>query len=83
MRSLSGTAARRAALCAIFLSIGLTLSACRTSPGTRPAPSPGAQSGASTVPAAATHYAIDSQRSEVLVLVYRDGRLAHNWATIT
>lgn len=76
MRSLSGTAARRAALCAIFLSIGLTLSACRTSPGTRPAPSPGAQSGASTVPAAATHYAIDSQRSEVLVLVYRDGRLA-------
>jgi hypothetical protein len=76
MRS-SCASARQAALCVVLVSIGLTLSACRTSPGARVAPPPSRQPGTTTAPPTAMPYAIDSQRSEVLVLVYRDGRLAH------
>jgi hypothetical protein len=65
----------RAVLCVALVATGLSLSACRTSPGTRPPPAqPSLTPGAATV---GTRYTIDSQRSQVLVLVYRDGRLAH------
>jgi polyisoprenoid-binding protein YceI len=77
MKHRSYATARQAALCVILVSIGLTLSACRSSPGARVAPPPGTRPGTTTAPPTTTRYAIDSQRSEVLVLVYRDGRLAH------
>jgi polyisoprenoid-binding protein YceI len=66
----------RAALWVALVATGLSLSACRTSPGTRPPPpgQPSVTPGAATV---GTRYTIDSQRSQVLVLAYRDGRMAH------
>jgi polyisoprenoid-binding protein YceI len=66
----------RVVLCAALVATGLSLSACRTSPGTRP-PQLGQPSVTPGVPTAGARYIIDSQRSQVLVLVYRDGRLAH------
>lgn len=52
----------------------LCVVACRSIPVARPpaAPAPGA-----AVPAGAMHYRIDAGQSEVLVLVYRDGRMAN------
>jgi polyisoprenoid-binding protein YceI len=63
---------------AALLIAGLSLSACHTPPGPKPAPGAVAQPGA--LPAAGIpgiQYAIDAQRSQVLVLVYRDGTMAH------
>lgn len=59
--------------CTAALAGSLWLTACRTprtpeTPATAPAP---------PRPATATHFVIDSQRSQVLVLVYRDGPMAH------
>jgi polyisoprenoid-binding protein YceI len=77
MSHTSWTTARPAALCVIVSWVALTLSACSTSPGARVAAPPSALPGTTTVAPTAMRYTIDAQRSEVLVLVYRDGRLAH------
>jgi polyisoprenoid-binding protein YceI len=64
--------------CATLVAVGLSLSACRTSPTTVGQPSAPGHPGAVPSPSvAATHYVIDSQRSQVLVLVYRDGPMGH------
>jgi polyisoprenoid-binding protein YceI len=63
-------AAPRVALSVAVLCLG----ACRTVPGLRP---PAAPPPAAAAPAAASvRYRVDAARSEVLILVYRDGRLA-------
>jgi polyisoprenoid-binding protein YceI len=54
----------------------LALTACQPSPGLRPAAVPPAAVAAPAAVAEAARYRIDAQRSEVLILVYRDGRLA-------
>jgi polyisoprenoid-binding protein YceI len=61
---------------AALIAAGLCLSACQAVPGLRSRPSPPAST-TTAVPAAATRYRIDATRSEVLILVYRDGRLAN------
>ncbi|HWW21974.1 MAG TPA: YceI family protein [Steroidobacteraceae bacterium] len=63
---------------AALVSAGLCLSACRTPPG--PKTTPGALVQPAAPPGAlvpGTHYTVDAQRSQVLVLVYRDGAMAH------
>jgi polyisoprenoid-binding protein YceI len=54
----------------------LCLGACRSVPvpGARAKPAPAVTT--PTAPAGAEHYRIDAARSEVLILVYRDGRMA-------
>ena len=69
-RAASGVALIVAASC---------LAACHGAPGQRapPAPPPAvAAAAAATVPAGTERYRIDPVRSEVLILIYRDGRLA-------
>jgi polyisoprenoid-binding protein YceI len=54
----------------------LCLGACHSVSGPRPGASPPTAVTAAGVPAGAVRYRIDSARSEVLILVYRDGRMA-------
>jgi polyisoprenoid-binding protein YceI len=54
----------------------LCLGACHSVPGLRPGASPPTAVAAAGVAAGAVRYRIDSARSEVLILVYRDGRMA-------
>jgi polyisoprenoid-binding protein YceI len=54
----------------------LCLGACHSVPGLRPGASPPTPVTAAGVSAGAVRYRIDSARSEVLILVYRDGRMA-------
>jgi hypothetical protein len=54
----------------------LCLGACHGVPGPRPGASPPTPVTAPGVAAGAVHYRIDAARSEVLILVYRDGRMA-------
>ena len=54
----------------------LCLSACQPAPGLRPGAAAPAAVAAPAVGAEAARYRIDAERSEVLILVYRDGRLA-------
>ena len=54
----------------------LCLGACHSVPGLRPGASPPTPVTAAGVAAGAVRYRIDSARSEVLILVYRDGRMA-------
>jgi polyisoprenoid-binding protein YceI len=69
----------RAAL--LGLSLGLSLSACQHSlqsrpGGGRPAPPAAPPAAAPGAEAAAVRYRLDADRSEVLILVYRDGPMA-------
>jgi polyisoprenoid-binding protein YceI len=66
-RSAPGLAVIAAALC---------LSACQLAPAPRVQPTPAASGLAAPVPAAAERYRIDADASEVLILIYRDGRMA-------
>jgi polyisoprenoid-binding protein YceI len=54
----------------------LCLSACQPSPGLRPGAAPPPPVAAAAASVEAARYRIDAQRSEVLILVYRDGRMA-------
>jgi polyisoprenoid-binding protein YceI len=54
----------------------LALSACRTPPPPPPPPAPAAPPAPVVVPERIDHYRVDDQASEVLILVYRDGRMA-------
>lgn len=64
----------RAAPLVALIVAALYLGACGSVPGLRPRPAPPP---AVTAPAAGTvRYRVDAARSEVLILVYRDGRLA-------
>jgi polyisoprenoid-binding protein YceI len=67
----------RVVLCVVLAAAVLSLDACRTSPSAR---SPTPVSKAPVVvapPPAATRYTIDAEHSQVLVLAYRDGPMAH------
>ena len=78
MRRVACAPACRIGLSALAVATGLLLDACRTQPRPGPQPARPAQPGAvSPAPAAARRYVIDSQRSQVLVLAYRDGPMAH------
>jgi len=61
---------------AALVAAGLALSACKTGPRNQTAPVP-PQGVVPSAPVAAAHYTIDSQQSQVLVLVYRDGPMGH------
>jgi hypothetical protein len=69
----------RVALCAVLAAAATCLSGCRTAPpGARPGAAAATTSGAASGAAVSgTQYTIDPQRSQVLVLVYRDGTMAH------
>ncbi len=54
----------------------LALSACRTPPPPPPPPPPAAPPAPVIVPERIDHYRVDDQASQVLILVYRDGRMA-------
>jgi hypothetical protein len=54
----------------------LALSACRTPPPPPPPPAPAAPPEPVIVPERIDHYRVDDQASQVLILVYRDGRMA-------
>jgi polyisoprenoid-binding protein YceI len=54
----------------------LCLAACHSVPGLRPGAPPPTAVTAAGAAAGAVRYRIDSARSEVLILVYRDGRMA-------
>jgi polyisoprenoid-binding protein YceI len=78
MTPVGGCRARRIALCGALLAGALSLTACHTSPATRAQSGAPGQSAAIAAPApSVTHFTIDSQRSQVLVLVYRDGPMGH------
>lgn len=78
MTPVRGAAIARLGLCALFLLVQLSLDACRTQGVHTVPPASAASSPAQPVtPGAATHYTIDAQRSQVLVLVYRDGPMGH------
>lgn len=70
-----GSVARSAPAAALTVA-GLCLSACQPVPRLRAPAPPAPVVAAPAASAAAAHYRIDAQRSEVLILVYRDGRLA-------
>ena len=55
----------------------LALTACRTSPPPTPPPVPAPPPAPVIVPERIDHYRVDDQASQVLILVYRDGRMAH------
>ena len=77
MRAVNHPIARRMAVGAVLIVTGLSMSACRTSirPNATPATAPYVAKPAAA--ATAIHYKIDSQQSQVLVLVYRDGPMGH------
>jgi polyisoprenoid-binding protein YceI len=78
MRYVRGAAIWRLGLCAAFLAVQLSLDACRTHSAHIAPPAGAARGPAQTpTPAAATRYTIDAGRSQVLVLVYRDGPMGH------
>jgi len=54
----------------------LALSACRTAPPPPPPPVPAPPPAPVIVPERIDHYRVDDQASQVLILVYRDGRMA-------
>jgi polyisoprenoid-binding protein YceI len=66
----------RAAPGAALIVATLCLSACQVVPGLRPRAAPPPAVAAPAAPTGAVRYRIDAGRSEVLVLVYRDGRMA-------
>jgi hypothetical protein len=65
------SAARRLLLAGV-----LALSACRTPPPPPPPPPPASPPAPVIVPERIDHYRVDDQASQVLILVYRDGRMA-------
>ena len=65
------SAARRLLLAGV-----LALSACRTAPPPPPPPVPAPPPAPVIVPERIDHYRVDDQASQVLILVYRDGRMA-------
>jgi polyisoprenoid-binding protein YceI len=65
------SAARRLVLAGV-----LALSACRTAPPPPPPPVPAPPPAPVIVPERIDHYRVDDQASQVLILVYRDGRMA-------
>jgi len=78
MRVVRSATFRRLGLCALFVVLQLSLNACRTQSAHIAPPAAASRSPAQTsTPPAATHYTIDAQRSQVLVLVYRDGPMGH------
>jgi YceI-like domain len=68
-------------LCGSLVVASLWLTACHSPPPAYPAAASAAagpaKAGASLAAPARVHYLIDPQRSEVLVLVYRDGPMGH------
>ena len=66
-RTAPGLAVIAAALC---------VSGCHALPAPRAQPMPAASSPTAPAPAAAARYRIDADASEVLILIYRDGRMA-------
>ena len=54
----------------------LALGACRTPPPPPPPPAPEAPAAPVIVPERIDHYRVDDQASQVLILVYREGRMA-------
>jgi len=56
--------------------VALCLGACQPAPGLRPGAAPPAAVAAPAASLEAARYRIDAERSEVLILVYRDGRMA-------
>jgi hypothetical protein len=58
-----------------LLLAGLALNACRTPPPPAPPPPPPPPA-PEVVPERIDHYRVDGQASQVLILVYRDGRMA-------
>jgi polyisoprenoid-binding protein YceI len=69
-------ASTRAAPGAALIVAALCLGACQAVPGLRPRTAPPAAVVAPAAGAGTVHYRVDADRSEVLILVYRDGRLA-------
>ncbi len=67
--------------CASTLALVLVLASCHSTPGGRAVATstagPAVRGPQVATPAAATHYVIDPQRSDVRVLVYRDGPMGH------
>jgi polyisoprenoid-binding protein YceI len=78
MSALNQHIARRIAVGAVLLVATSSMSACRTSSyATRPGAPSAAPFAAKPVAPSAAQYALDSQQSQVLVLVYRDGPMGH------
>jgi hypothetical protein len=67
---------RSAATRWLLLAGVLALSACRTPPPPPPPPAPTPPPAPVIVPERIDHYRVDDQLSQVLILVYRDGRMA-------
>jgi polyisoprenoid-binding protein YceI len=59
-----------------LMAAGLCLSACQPMPGLRSRAAPPPAVAAPAAAAGAVRYLVDAGRSEVLILVYRDGRMA-------
>src|SRR5450631_2740478 len=59
-----------------LIAAALCLSGCQSTPAPRAQPTPAASGPAAPVAAAAERYRIDADASEVLILIYRDGRMA-------
>jgi polyisoprenoid-binding protein YceI len=59
-----------------LIAAALCLSGCQLAPAPRAPPTPAASGPAAAVAVAAERYRIDADASEVLILIYRDGRLA-------
>jgi hypothetical protein len=75
MRSAAARSAGAARIRWLLLTGVLALSACRTPPPPPP-PVPAAPPAPVIVPERIDHYRVDDQASQVLILVYRDGRMA-------
>ena len=79
MMPVSSVAARIARVAGVrwlLLAGVLALSACRTPPPPPPPPPPAPPPAPVIVPERIDHYRVDDQASQVLILVYRDGRMA-------
>lgn len=72
---MKGQSPSRRRIAAWLLLAGLGLSACRTPPPPAPPPPP-PQPAPEIVPERIDLYRVDGQASQVLILVYRDGRMA-------